>query len=374
MKKVDLGKIIMDIPPEKGVSVRNSDGCFYEKEDGEILFFYTRTPAGEIKNNFIDDDLPGSIIMLHSYDKGESFCDEETVIDGKSEGTDRAVGSMSVITMNNGDIGLFYLVVFNSNCLQMFLRRSSDGGKTWGERTLCTPYQGYFVVNNDRVTKLSNGRIIIPAARHHSKNPVLGGEEIIGDWAGDIMCFYSDDDGITWKESDNKCALPFTANISSGLQEPGIIELMPNVLKMWARCDLGRQFETHSITNGEKWFACEPSAFTAVCSPLSMKRSPSGDIYAIWNPIPLYNGYGEKACFTGGRTPLVIAVSHDNAKTFSEPVAFEWDDERGYTYCAICYLEDSMIISYSAGGREDGCHLSRLRIRKISYKELNEVL
>lgn len=44
-----------------------------------------------------------------------------------------------------------------------------------------------------------------------------------------------------------------------------------------------------------------------------MKRGWDETIYAIWNPIPVYNGREvDKEFFTGGRTPLVIAVSKDN--------------------------------------------------------------
>ena len=60
-----------------------------------------------------------------------------------------------------------------------------------------------------------------------------------------------------------------------------------------------------------------------------MKRGWDENIYAIWNPVPVYNGREiDKEFFTGGRTPLVIAVSKDNGQTFTEPVAFEEEPDR----------------------------------------------
>lgn len=366
MKKEELGRIILDIPPDLEKSnPRNSEGAFMELPNGEIIYIYSR-----FKGNSNADHATSDLAILRSTDGGNTFGDEQTVTTCEGENGVNVM-SLSLVKMNNGDIGLFYLVRTTYTLLQMFLKRSSDGGHTWSERVLCTPYEGFFVVNNDRVTRLASGRIMIPVARHAtgwSDSPNSGNRYF--DSRSEVVFFYSDDDGYTWNESADKCSIPYHSCNNAGLQEPGLIELADGILWAWARTELGRQYEMFSYDNGEHWTAPQPSRFTSPNSPLSMKRDASGRIYAIWNPIPQYNGREIAGHFTGGRTPFVIAVSDDNGITFTEPVIFEDDELSGYCYCAIYFTEDKMLLSYCAGGAEDGSCLSKTRLRGIQMEQL----
>ncbi len=168
--------------------------------------------------------------------------------------------------------------------------------------------------------------------------------------------------------------MPYLTNCESGLQEPGVLELSPGVIWGFSRTDLGRQYEMYSIDNGNTWTTVQPSRFTGPNSPLSMKRDHKSDwIYAVWNPIPEYNGRKRQKIFTGGRTPYVIAVSKDNGKTFSEPTAFETEEDHGYCYCAIHFLDDAILLGYNGGGPEDGSCLARTRIRRIPRCQLENL-
>ena len=152
-------------------------------------------------------------------------------------------------------------------------------------------------------------------------------------------------------------------------------ELKNGVLWSWARTELGRQYEMFSMDGGDNWTTCQPSRFTSPNSPLCMKRADDGKLYAVWNPIPEYNGREKvEGIFTGGRTPMVIAASKDDGKTFTEPVAFEWDKERGYCYCAICFTRDALLLAYCAGGKAEGSCLVKTRIRRIERTQLNELV
>lgn len=188
------------------------------------------------------------------------------------------------------------------------------------------------------------------------------------------MFFYSDDDGATWNCARDKCAMPYSSFCYSGLQEPGVLELAPGILWGWARTDLGNQYEMFSMDEGDNWTACQPSRFTSPNSPLSMRRDKDGTIYAVWNPIPIYNGRFEAwEPVTGGRFPLVIAASRDNGKTFSHPAIVEGDETRGYCYTAILFTEEAMLLAYCAGNKEDGHCLTRTRIRRIEKSQLKEL-
>ena len=69
---------------------------------------------------------------------------------------------------------------------------SADEGETWTEPKLCLPDHGYYVTNNDRVVRLSNGRLILPANLHVRNE---NGEPTD---VGTAHFFLSDDDGESW--------------------------------------------------------------------------------------------------------------------------------------------------------------------------------
>ncbi len=366
MKRKELGTIVAEFAPAKEKkNPRNSEGAFISLSDHTVLYVYSR-----YKGDSYEDWDASDLCAVVSEDGGRSFGGERILLTCEEEKAQNIM-SLSLLHMENGDIGLFYLVRHTLTMVQMYVRRSKDHGKTWGDRVLCTPQEGFFVVNNDRVVRLASGRILIPAACHRSGQ--LGEEkgERFLDYCSEVVFFYSDDDGRSWQASEGKCCMPYTRNCTSGLQEPGVLELTAGVLWGYARTDLGRQYEMFSVDNGNTWTAPQPSRFTSPNSPLSMKRDPSGAVWAVWNPIPEYNGREKKTeIFTGGRTPFAIAVSRDNGQSFTEGVAFEGEEDHGYCYCAIHFLKDGVLLGYQAGGPKDGSCLARARIRKIGWEEL----
>ena len=361
-----LGTVVAEFAPSKeNKNPRNSEGAFLGRKDGSILFVYSR-----FKGEACDDWVSADIYAVTSKDGGRSFADERMLFSCEGEKAQNIM-SLSLLEMQNGDIGLFYLVRHTYTMIQMYVRRSGDGGKTWSDRVLCTPQEGFYVVNNDRVIRLASGRILIPTATHRTGQQEAAENGRFFDSHSEVVFFYSDDDGATWQAADGKCCMPYSKNCMSGLQEPGVLELEKGIVWGYARTDLGRQYEMFSVDNANTWSAVSPSRFSAPNSPLSMKRDKTGAIWAVWNPIPEYNGREKKTeIFTGGRTPYVLAVSRDNGQTFTEGVAFEAEEDRGYCYCAIYFLEDGMLLAYNAGGPEDGSCLARLRIRKIGWEEL----
>ena len=353
---------MLDLVPDRECgNPRNSEGAFIELTNGRLVFVYSRF-RGQLAEDYATSDL--CIIYFNQDYQMEDWriiirCEDEDAIN---------IMSTSLLRMKDGELGLFYLVRKNQSDLKMYLRRSADDGKTWGDRVLCTPGEDVFVVNNDRVTRLSNGRIIIPAAAH----PVT--EDGYCEFA-QTSFFYSDDDGKTWEESPERITMPSYNICNSGLQEPGVVEMEPGKIMAWARTDLGRQYQSFSEDYGEHWQNCQPSSFTSPNSPLSIRKMNDEVFIAVWNPIPQYNGKIETTkIFLGGRCPLVLAVSVDGGKHFSEPLAFETDQERGYCYCAMFFTEKDLFLAYCAGGIADGSCLSRCRIRKIPMKSIVHIV
>ena len=161
MKQVELGTISKQLMPSaERKNPRNSEGAFLVLKNGEIIFVYSCYEGDSHR-----DESFCNLCLIRSTDGGRTFDDGELIVTYKGEkGVN--VMSVSLLEMQNGDIGLFYLVRTTYTMAQMFLRRSSDGGRTWSERVMCTPRDCFFVANNDRVVRLADGRIIIPVACH----------------------------------------------------------------------------------------------------------------------------------------------------------------------------------------------------------------
>lgn len=355
MGKVSESAFFVDFPIGNG-NPRNSEGSFLPIEGkDEILFAYTSF-IGEKARDFTKADIK----ITRSHDGGTTWDVPVTVVRADDCGA-MNVMSVSLLRMLNGDIGMFYLIRMNWLDMHIVLQRSSDGGHTWKEPTRCSTREGYFVMNNDRVIRLSSSRIIIPAAEH--KNQIGEDGKVI--FAPAITTFfYSDDDGQSWHESTTPLALNYPS-CKSGLQESGVIELNPKQLYGWARTDLGRQYEFYSADHGESWSEAIPSRFTSPLSPLSMKRLLNGQIIAIWNPVPLNNIMIENKA-TGGRTPLVYSLSCDNGMSWSAPISIEDDPDSGYCYTAILPKENAVLLAYCSGTAADlGSCLNRLRIRRF---------
>lgn len=355
------GKIILDLPPTQANN-RNSEGAFIRLRDGRILFAWSRYGAGG-RSDWAAADIYGMI----SDDEGESFS-QPFPITTHEENDAENVMSVSFLPMANGDIGMFYLVKRDTDCLCM-LTRSADEGKTWSAPILCGKPQGYFVVNNDRVIRLKSGRILIPAACHKLQFicDENGNRKMQDIKPGTLEFYASDNDGFTWQVIAEGIDLPASPGLTTGVQEPGVVELSDGRLWCYIRTDSGRQYQCFSADEGKTWSQPLPSRFTAPTSPLSAKRLRDGQLLALWNPIPNYNGRATHVdgVWTGGRTPLVYALSSDEGQTFSDPIPIETDEKSGFCYVAIFEAADGILLAYCAGGPGDGINLCRLRIRKL---------
>lgn len=344
-----------DFPVGNG-NPRNSEGSFLRLDSGEILFAYTAF-TGEKARDYTKADIK----LPRSADGGLSWEEPMCVVRADEHGA-MNVMSVSLLKMQDGRVGMVFLIRKSWLDMPIVCCRSSDGGQTWTEPVRCSTRDGYFVINNDRAVRLSSGRIIIPAAEHRNR---IGPDGSVFFAPAQATFFYSDDDGLSWEESGTRLSLDDIPVCRSGLQEPGLIETEPGNLYGWARTDLGRQYEFSSFDCGESWTKPVPSRFTGPLSPLSMKRLCDGQLFAVWNPVPLDNITKENKA-TGNRTPLVYALSPDNGINWSDPVVIEADPDSGYCYTAVLPLVDRILLAYCAGAASDlGSCLNRLRIRVL---------
>lgn len=83
------------------------------------------------------------------------------------------------------------------------LRRSTDGGKTWGPLRLVADAGADFVGNPCPVLDRATGRVWLPLARKPGRNTAA--QSMTGGGAGpmEVLMLHSDDDGATWSKPEN---------------------------------------------------------------------------------------------------------------------------------------------------------------------------
>ena len=299
---------------------RNSEGDFITLKDGRILYIYSHYTG-----NSGDDNANAYLDGRYSNDNGKTWTHEDVKIVDQ-DGT-MNVMSVSLLRLQNGEIAFFYLRKNSTtDCIPM-IRTSKDEAKTWTEPSRCiTDKEGYFVLNNNRVIQLKTGRLLLAVALHQ----IPGCEKPSN--VGRLWSYYSDDNGKTWKAS---AEVANQGNIVT--QEPGLVELKNGDILMFIRTTAGVQYFSYSKDKGETWSAVEPGNLKSPCSPASIARIPStGDLLVAWND----NGIDQN------RTPLNIAVSKDEGKTWINNKILENDPKGSYCYTAIHFTDKDALLGY----------------------------
>jgi len=355
-------EIVLQLDPMP-TNPRNSEGSFVTLNDGRVLFAYSRFTGGGGDNDTAD------IAAIVSEDAGRTW-NAKPMILVPNPGAMNAM-SVSFLRLQDGKIALFYLVKNGLHDCRPRMSTSEDEGRSWSEPRPTIPAPGYFVVNNDRVIQLKSGRLLIPASFHRTRGEDPRSWKSF-DSRGIAIYFLSDDGGATWRESRSWWAIPVVSN--SGLQEPGVVELRNGALFSYCRTDAGYQYGLTSRDGGETWSPPEPTRFISPCSPLSIKRISAsagvgaGDLLAVWNDTSGRFKLPPPAKESGGRTPLVSAVSRDDGATWTHHRLLEDDPERGFCYTAIHFVGDAALLAYCAGGKATGGVLNTLRIRRLGLE------
>lgn len=328
---------------------RNSEGDFITLKDGRILFIYSHYTGKSTS-----DHAPAYLASRYSADGGKTWSKEDQLV-VEREG-DMNVMSVSLLRLKNGKIALFYLKKNTETDCVPLVRFSSDEAKTWTAPIRCiTDKPGYFVLNNNRVIQLKSGRLVMAVALHTSTD---------GKWqsTASLYSYFSDDQGLTWKSS---AVVP---NLSKTLtQEPGLVELKDGRILMIIRSDIGFQQVSYSSDRGATWTPIEPTTIRSPVSPASIARIPStGDLLLVWNN----NSEKGKGWHGGARTPLTIAVSKDEGKTWQHIKNIESDPDGWYCYIAIHFTKKEVLLSYCAGSQKANTHLSVTNITRLNQKWL----
>jgi sialidase-1 len=334
-------KPLLVIEPSKG-NPRNSEGDIIELKDGRLCLIYTRFTSGS------GDHAAADLVMRTSDDGGRSWSDDRIVVPCPGG---LNVMSVSLLRLDSGEIALFYLRKTSREDCRPLMCISTDEAETWSQPTVCiTDKVGYYVLNNDRAVQLRTGRLILPVAWHQGP-----GQD--RDTAGVIMCYLSDDNGRTWRRSKDsfKGYGPDGQRIT--VQEPGVVELKGGRLMMFMRTNAGSQYICYSQDGGETWSKTQPSNLASPLSPASIKRNPwTDDLLCVWNDHSGIHRYP-----VNRRTPLCLAISKDEGKTWSRSRIIEDNPDGWYCYTAVTFVKNRALLAYCAGDKKIG-GLNRLKI------------
>jgi hypothetical protein len=343
---------LLVIEPSKE-NPRNSEGDIIELRDGRLCLIYTRFTGGS------GDHAAADLAMRTSEDDGRSWSDDSIVV-RRPGGLN--VMSVSLLRLASGEIALFYLRKTSEEDCRPLMCISTNEAETWSQPTMCiTDKVGYYVLNNDRAVQLRAGRLILPVAWHQGP-----GQD--RDTAGVILCYLSDDNGRTWRCSKDsfKGYGPNGQRIT--VQEPGVVELKDGRLMMFMRTNAGSQYICYSRDGGETWSKAQQSsprsagisprlspggtlpAAGRAKSPASIKRIPwTGDLLCVRNDHSGIHRYP-----AGWRTPLCLAVSKDEGKTWSRSRIIEGNPDGWYCYTAITFVKNRALLAYCAGDKKNG--------------------
>lgn len=341
--KLRGSKTVLQLSPSEN-NPRNSEGDFISLGDGRILFVYSRYTGSSTS-----DHAPAFLAGRYSSDGGRTWTKEDKIILENEGGMN--VMSVSLLRLQNGKIALFYLRKNSTeDCIPM-MRISGDEAKSWSDAVpVITDKQGYFVLNNDRVIQLKDGRLLMAVALHNTP---------AGKWKNqaDLFSYYSDDNGKTWRPSGK---VPNSTDIVT--QEPGLIEMKDGRIMMYIRASGGFQQLSLSSDQGETWSPIETSNIPSPLSPATIEKIPGTNHWLlVWN-----NNDGSNPEIKDKRTPLTVAVSKDEGKTWNHIKNVKADPDGWYCYIAVHFTGDNHILmSYCAGSRSQGTGLSVTDISRL---------
>ncbi|MCC7333627.1 MAG: exo-alpha-sialidase [Pirellulaceae bacterium] len=312
----DVSTVVYQATPEHP---RYTEGSIVELNDGSLLFAVTEFHGSG------SDFAKAHIVGRQSSDGGRTWATPR-VLQANTGGMN--VMSVTLRRLADNSIAMFYLQKNSHSDLAPYLRLSTDEAATFGEPIKVSSTSGYHVVNNDRVTALSTGRLLLPAA----STP-----DVATDNHFQSHCFLSDDGGQTWRDGKGKVDAD-----KRGAMEPEVVELKDGRIMMLVRTQLGYPGKAYSEDGGDTWSPMTTLGVQGPEAPATLRRIPStGDLLLVWN-----NTYTAGAGHGGERTPLTAAISRDEGETWSVVDNLESDLSRTFSYISLTFVRNRAVMSY----------------------------
>ncbi len=339
-------EIVRDVFPATDTHPRYSEGSIVARRDGSLLYAVTEFAASA------SDFATARIVARTSSDAGRTWSETSTLQENVGRQNTMSVSfcRLGPPEAPGSPLAMFYLVKNGYNDLHVWIRTSDDDEKAFGRPVRATMAAGYHVMNNDRVTRLDSGRLVLP---------ISSTADVRTDNHFRSHCLLSDDQGRTWTRSRG------TVDYGRrGAMEPEVLELDDGRLLMTLRTQLGHIAASYSGDQGDSWQPAVDWGVRAPESPATVRRIPStGDLLLVWNDT-----FEAGADHGGRRNPLTLAVSRDEGKTWNQVRNIEAEKGHSYAYASLMFHEGRVLMSYYV--RDDGSGRISNRFRSIPIRRL----
>ncbi len=221
-------------------------------------------------------------------------------------------------------IHLFFKIGPEISHWQTYWISSSDDGKSWNAPTELVDgdYGGRGPVRNKPIT-LSDGSWLAGASTE------FGPWEPFGD--------RSEDGGKTWTRSEN-IKIDKSSIKGKGAIQATLWEYKPNHVRSLLRTTGGIIGRSDSTDGGKTWSTLVSSGLPNNNSGIDAHQLKDGRVLLVYNP---------NAKNWGSRSPLNLAISHDNGMTWKDIASLESQKLKEFSYPAIVGTEDGVAISYT---------------------------
>lgn len=293
---------------------RKSEGDVIELADGRLLLAYMEFSGDG------SDLAPTRIAAMESADGGVTWGRHRVL-------AETAPGEMNIYSPNlirAADGGILFFFMRQQSAVPP--RMTQHAWKSTDEGATFQPYAVFGVEEpyslcNAVVKRLSSGRLLLPV----SAKGFLDDEHTHPyQRTGSGAVLYSDDDGLTWREADNRLYLPLR-----GVMEPHVEETRDGRVLMVMRNQLGSLFLSESYDGGASWAKPQTTGLRTPESCPELTRIPeTGDLLMLWNNSPYDPAFRSHY---GKRSPLTAAVSTDEGRTWGHVRDIEDDPTRAFS-------------------------------------------
>jgi len=294
--------------------------------------YYSRrkTPPSRIGQSGIGDAVSCQISSMVSRDRGRRWTDRRVMQPNEWK---HNVKHPNLVRLSESEILFSYVGWDSESQRNVFMRRSNDNGRTWGEQVQISE-SGWYCNNADRAVRLSSGRVLLPAHGPFAEN-YIGGQPYRGGRSKlHSVVVYSGDGFKTWRRSADSMTAP-----GRGCHEPTIVELKDGRLFCLVRNTNQVQYFSVSEDGGDHWTKPAPTVLTSPESPALLKRIPTtGDILVLWNNVASKSNWP--------RIPLCSAISEDEGKTWRHVNDIDNRQDRDAAYPSVTFVGNEALVAY----------------------------
>lgn len=304
---------------------RHGGVSMVELKDGSIFLVKMLFHRSRLQHQ-AGDDAPADLEALISRDGGRTWGERRILMAPGPD--DVSMYSPSLLRLRSGKI-LFRYEIYHHFipgepcCISAFACVSSDECAGFSPPVTIWKRSAHHMGFPHDMVQLSGGRVLAPSCYDHGVVLAACDKGPVGEDAVEAGGFYSDDEGESWKECDNYVYLPMR-----GAMEPMVAELTDGRLLMVVRTQLGSLFKSYSSDGGQTWSNAQTTGLSSCESCPALVRIPqTGDLLLVWN----HSLYDPKFDHSGFRTPLTVAISKDEGRTWGGVKDIETDPEWEFT-------------------------------------------